>query len=186
MQYGSEQLDGLDIVMANERPDGYSHYQADDPKLECLWFKLETPQFRDYHRPQVGAFITAYIRMVVRRAALQNQRAWIYADTDCVMFSEPVYTLDCDARRYGAWKVESEGAQMLIITDKVYYDLDKDAGHAKGMNIARLSREAFERWFAGAPPSQTQTQRANFVKTILGEPMFFERTKVGQIIEAAN
>lgn len=174
-----EQLDGLDIVMACERPEGYSHFQADDPKLECLWFKMETPQFRDYHRPQIGAFITAYIRMVVRRAALRAPAEWLYADTDCVMFSRPV-ALDCDARRYGAWKIEETGAQHLLIADKVYYNIDKEKGHAKGLNVARLTREAFEKWFAGLPPEQTQVQRANFVKAMLGQPMFYERKRVGE------
>lgn len=174
-----EQLDGIDIVMASERPEGYSHYQADDPRLECLWFKLETPQFRDYHRPQIGAFITAYIRMVVRRAALRDPGAWLYADTDCVIFSRAV-SLDCDARRYGAWKVEETGAQHLLIADKVYYNLEKDKGHAKGLNVARLTREAYLKWFAGSPPSQSQVQRSNFVKAILGEPMFYERVRVGE------
>lgn len=174
-----EQLDGLDILMASERPEGYSHFQADDPQLECLWFKLGTPQFRDYHRPQIGAFITAYIRMVVRRAALVDPQAWLYADTDCVMFSRPV-AMDTDARVYGKWKIEETGAEHLLIADKVYYNLASDKGHAKGLNIARLTREAFTKWFAGEPPQQKQIQRSNFVKAILGQPMFYERTRLGE------
>jgi hypothetical protein len=90
---------------------------------------------------------------------------------------------------------------MMLITDKVYFDItawewcqenhkptpakpcrDCVPGHAKGMNVARLSPEAFRAWFLGAPPKQTQVQRANFVKAMLGEPMFFDRTKVGEIL----
>lgn len=178
-----EQLDGVEIVMATKRPDGFSHYQHDDPRMDdVLWFRLDTPQFRDYHRPQIGAFITAYIRMVVRRAALLAPDAWLYADTDCVMFSRPV-TLDCDPRRYGAWKIEETGAQHLLIADKVYYNLEKDKGHAKGLNVGRLLRKHFVDWFAGKPPKQSQIQRSNFVKAILGAPMFYERTRIGELVE---
>jgi len=178
-----EQLDGLDLIMGAEQPEGYSPYPVDDeaadPGLEYVWYKIGEPMLREYHQPQIGAFITAQVRMVVRRAALQNPDAWLYADTDCVMFRAPV-TLDVSATRYGAWKVEAEGDRYKIIAKKVYTSHDGVTKHAKGMNVKKLTGEDFDKWLSGVPPRQNQIQRQNFVKVISGFDMFIEREKVGE------
>ena len=181
-----EQLDGLDLIMSAEQPEGFSPYPVDElegaPGLELVWYKIAEPMLREYHQPQIGAFITAQVRMVVRRAALKNPDAWLYADTDCVMYRAPV-RLDIDPRRYGAWKVEAEGERYKIIAKKVYTSSDGKTKHAKGMNVKKLTGADFDRWLAGVAPRQNQLHRQNFVKVISGFDMFIEREKVGEVIE---
>lgn len=191
-----ENLDGVEMIMARERPEGetivdkktgkskklkWSEYFTDDDKLSHVWFRFTKPEPRDYHQPQLGAFITAHVRMLVRRAALLNPDAWIYADTDCVVFMEYV-PLKCDAKKYGYWRVEAEGIDHLFITKKVYAKSDGTEKHAKGLNRKDLSIEDFRLWFDGVSPIQTQTQKNNFVKVMAGAPMFREQIKTGQII----
>ncbi len=176
-----ETLEGLEIVLAGECPPDYSSYQDEEDIFQNLWYRLGEPNLRDYHQPHIGAFITAHVRMVLRRAILLKPLAWLYADTDGIMFSEPV-TLDTDPKRYGAWKIEAEGEVFRIITKKVYANEDASEKHAKGVNINRLSARDFENWYNGIAPVQTQTQRQNFLDTMAGSHMFFERTKVGQKI----
>lgn len=174
-----EQLDGLELVMANEQPHGYAEYYSDDARLSHIWFKFGEPSERDYHQPQLGSFITAHVRMVVRKAALQNPAAFIYADTDCVVFTEYV-PLDCDAKKYGKWKIESEGEEQIYIGKKIYTDLKGEQKHAKGLNRKRLVVDDFLKWFDGIAPMQTQTQKQNFVNVMSGSQMFISRTKTGQ------
>jgi hypothetical protein len=174
-----EQLEGLELLMAVECPAGYSHYQDDDDLFQHIWYKFNEPSVREYHQPQIGAFITAHVRMVLRRAIMLNPKAWLYADTDGIMFSEPVQ-LDISQTIYGKWKVEAEGEIFRLITKKVYANEDASEKHAKGVNINRLTNEDFINWYNGKPPVQTQVQRANFVNAMIGFDMFYERTKVGQ------
>jgi hypothetical protein len=184
-----EQLDGLELVMSAEQPEGYSPYiGCEENGLQYIWFKISEPVGREYHQPQIGAFITAYVRMVVRRAALLDPDRWLYADTDCVVFSGnklPV-GLDIDPGRYGAWKIEDEGTPYIFAAKKVYASLDMKTSHAKGMSVRKLTLLDFENWFAGKPPSQTQIQRMNFVKVLAGADMFFERDKVGENLAATR
>lgn len=183
-----EQLDGIELVMSLDCPDGFSHYQSENDQLQCVWYRFGKPALREYHQPQIGAFITAHVRMVVRRAILLAPERWLYADTDCVAFDKPVSGLPIDSAKYGAWKCEESGTEYWIIEKKVYARKDgawdeKHVRHAKGMNVKRLDREAFEAWFNGKPPEQTQIQRQNFVKFITrAAPMFSERKKVGQAL----
>lgn len=177
-----EQLDGLEIVMSKDCPDGFSRYQDEEDLFQHLWFKFGEPGVRAYHQPQIGAFITAHVRMVLRRAILKAPDAWLYADTDGVMFSRPV-DLDLSATRYGAWKQESDGEVFRIIAKKVYANDDASEKHAKGMNISRLSNDDFVKWFEGNPPEQTQAHRANLINAMTGHDMFHEHKKVGQKIQ---
>lgn len=178
-----EHLDGLELIMANEQPEGFFEYYQDEEMLQHVWFRFGEPEDRDYHQPQIGAFITAHVRMVLRRAILLKPSAWLYADTDCVVFSKPVDNLDIDPLRYGAWKVESEGENFRIITKKVYANFDASEKHAKGVNVSRLNADDFVKWFNNEPPVQTQVQRQNFVRVMTGFDMFIERKKVGQRIK---
>jgi len=177
-----ERLDGLELLMAAEQPEGFSEYPVDDTEndlINYVWYRFAKPVLREYHQPQIGAFITAHVRMVVRRAALLKPDAWLYADTDCVVFREAV-ELHTDPGKYGAWKIEETGAQYTIAAKKVYCSADGKTKHAKGLNIKYLTAEDFERWYQGIPPRQTQIQRQNFVKVIAGFDMFAERVKWGE------
>ncbi|MGH6795919.1 MAG: DNA polymerase [Methylocella sp.] len=174
-----EQLDGMELVMALEKPSGFHEYQCENDELQNVWFKFGKPILREYHQPQLGAFITAHVRMQVRRAILKAPEAWLYADTDCVIFERPV-SLPIDPMKYGLWKVEAQGEPYRIITKKVYADFAGKVRHAKGMNVKRLSGDDFIAWYRGDPPRQLQVHRQNFVKFVTGQPMFTERRKIGQ------
>lgn len=164
-----ERLDGVSLVLAQHQPDGYVKYaQMGD---ENIYAKDEGEQFAPYHQPQIGAFITAHVRIHVREAALYMPEHFIYADTDCVVFSAPALHLDIDPRRYGAWKAETEGVEYTFIGKKVYYGAD-GSKHAKGMRINELSANDFEQWHKGKVPEQTQLQRVNFLKMASGQEMF--------------
>lgn len=116
-----EQLDGVEYILATECPEGFMHFTSPDNEHADLpiWVKKNEPQKKDYHKPQIGAFITAHVRMVVRRAALTNASGWLYADTDCVVFDSPA-DLDIHPSIYGKWKQEAAGERYRIITKKVY------------------------------------------------------------------
>lgn len=180
-----ETLDGIELLLSKERPEGFSHYQAEEDELQHVWFKLGEPQFRDYHRPQIGAFITAHVRMVVRQAILLAPESWIYADTDCVVFDCPV-KLDCDPKKYGKWKVENEGDVFQFIRKKVYASADGKTMHAKGLNVRRLTTDDFKAWYKGYAPRQVQLQRMNFLKVMTGAEMFVQREKVGERVESST
>ena len=116
----------------------------------------------------------------MRRAALLNPGAWRYADTDCVVFSEDVTEhLDIDPKRYGAWKLEESGTYYRIIGKKIYQNMATGQGHAKGLNVRRLTSADYEAWIEGEPPIQEQTQRNNFVKVMAGAEMFRTQIRSG-------
>lgn len=174
-----EQLEGIELLLSPECPPEFHPYQPDDETLQHIWFRFGEPLVREYHQPQIGAFITAHVRMVVRRAALVNPAAFLYADTDCVVFSECV-SLPLDLKQYGMWKLEVDGENYRMITKKVYASESGAVKHAKGMNVNRLDNAAFISWYNGTAPKQTQLHRVNWLKAMTGADMFAERTKVGQ------
>ena len=176
-----EQLDGLEIVMARECPEGFSAYQDEDDLFTHLWFAFSEPKSKGYHQPHLGAFITAQVRMVLRRAILKNPAAWLYADTDGIMYKEPV-ALELSTTQYGLWKQESNGETYRIIAPKVYANHDASEKHAKGVNINCLTNDDFIAWFNGNPPEQIQSHRKNLLDVMSGHDMFYEHKKVGQRI----
>lgn len=188
-----EQLEPLELVLSADCPPGYVDYYGDEnpgivPYVWCRF--IETPS-KGYHQPQLGAYITAHVRMVVRRAALLAPLNFLYADTDCVIFDKDVTKqLDIDARRYGAFKLESDGEDFMLIAKKVYssmdakYDDDKklmraSTMHSKGLNVNKLDFNDFVKWFGGDAPEQAQVQRQNFVKVMRGSDMFVNRQRKG-------
>lgn len=179
-----EQLDGVEYVISNECPVGFlpAIVSPDDPQDLPLWVHRNEPQIKDYQKPQIGAFITAHVRMVVRRAALTDPDAWLYADTDCVIFTRPA-KLDIDPKRYGAWKVECEGEHYRIITKKVYAKMDASEKHAKGLNVKKLTAEDFRRWSNGEVPVQQQLHRNNIMKVLAGAEMYVEQVRKGTKID---
>lgn len=180
-----EQLEPVEYLLASECPDNFAPYYADGfEPIENVWYRFTEPRIKDYHQPHIGAFITAAVRMKVRRAALLSPASWLYADTDCVVFSSDVTAqLDIDPKRYGAWKIEESGTEFRIIGKKIYQNIETGQGHAKGMNVRRLTNGDFEAWFDGTPPIQDQVQRNNFVKVMSGAEMFREQTRTGTAIQ---
>lgn len=178
-----ERLDGLELAMSRDCPEGFFAYQDADDLFQYVWAKLAQPHPRDYHQPQLGAFITAHVRMVTRRAALLDPDAWLYTDTDGVMFSRPV-ALNLDAKRYGFWKLEVNGEAYRLINKKTYAKIgfgpESRDKHAKGLNVRHLTDADFAAWFTGQPPTQQQLQKQNFVKVMTGFDMFATRIKSGE------
>lgn len=179
-----EQLSGLELILAAEPPEGFIDYYYDDgDMMPFVWMRLKETPVKDYHQPQIGAFITAHVRMVVRRAALLSPKTFLYADTDCVIFSSDVTKrLDIDARRYGAWKLEASGEDYMLIAKKVYASEDFTTKHSKGLNVKALTFAEFAGWYAGRIPVQSQAQRQNFMKVMRGSDMFVNRTRKGTAV----
>lgn len=180
------QAPGETLVLSRERPAGYAPYFPDDMEpLEHVWFTFEEDEPKDYEQPHIGAFITAHVRMVVRRAALLAPDSWLYADTDCAVFSEDMTArLDTDAKRYGAWKIEEAGTVYKIIAKKVYFNTASKKGNAKGLNVKRLQEADYDAWFEGNAPTQEQIQRNNFIKVMAGQDMYRKQVRKGTAIEA--
>ena len=174
-----EKLNGLDLIMSHEQPVGYSEFfDSAGSEINFIWFKIGEPISKPYHQPQLGAFITAHVRMIVRAAIMLAPGDWIYADTDCVAFTRPV-NLTLNAGIYGTWKLESDGDVYRFIDKKVYSTKDGKEKKAKGMNIKDLSLEDFDAWYSGTPPVQTQIHRESFLKVMRGTPMFREQKRTG-------
>jgi len=180
-----EQLEPLELVLAPSCPPGFVDYYGDDSTehIPFVWCRFQETPAKAYHQPQIGAFITAHVRMVVRRAALIAPDHFLYADTDCVIFSKDVTKkLDINATRYGAFKVEDSGVEYMLIAKKVYASIDFKTKHSKGLNVKNLTFGDFVSWYAGKIPQQNQAQRQNFVKFLRGSPMFVNRTRKGTAI----
>lgn len=174
-----ETLDGVEYVLSMTRPgDDYMRLGIDDTDdaQTLIWRRDGEAQNKPYHRPQIGAFITAHVRIVVREAALGDAKHFLYADTDGVKFSRPVKHLDVDPRRYGAWKEEITNKDYILIGKKIYFGAPDEKGglnhRAKGLHIRELTEADFRAWLAGKPPKQRQTQRQNFIKFVGGRDMF--------------
>lgn len=186
-----EELEPIQYVIAAQCPPGYFEaYESehiDAQPLQHVYYTIDDERRpKDYHQPQLGAWITAHVRMVLRRAALLAPDAWLYADTDCVVFSRDVsHLLDIDSKRYGAWKVEEAGTVYRIIAKKVYAQDggDKPKRSAKGLNVKRLSADDFAEWYDGRPPVQEQTQINNFLSVMQGAEMYRRQTRAGTRIE---
>lgn len=186
-----EVIEPVEYLLTAECPPDYLPLYPSD-SLECdpiehIYFRIDDDRKpKDYHQPQIGAFITAHVRMVLRRAALLAPDAWLYADTDCVVFSRDVTAkLDIDSKRYGAWKVEEAGTRYQIIAKKVYAQVggDKPKRSAKGLNVKRLTADDFSEWYDGRPPVQDQTQINNFLSVMQGAEMYRHQRREGTRIE---
>ena len=179
----AEQPDGIEYCLARECPDGFLPWYEDDDgdPIEHVFWRPQEVAPKPHQKPQIAAFITAHVRMVLRRAALLDPSAWLYADTDCLMFSRDMsHCLDIDATRYGAWKIESAGEHHRIIMPKVYQSARKTA--ARGMNVQTLTGEHFDKWFKGEAPNQTQVQLRNFLDVMRGAEMYRAINRRGSAI----
>lgn len=184
-----ERLGGFELVMCSERPDGdgWHYYDAENPFMDFVWTRhTDREQMdKDYHKPQLGVFITSYIRMVLRRAALGDHASFLYADTDCVTFSRPVSHLDIHPGHYGKWKLEVAGDRYIIQGKKVYCSVDGTTKHAKGLHTKKLLVADFEQWHK-SPPKQDQLQRQSFLKVAGGADMFMPMRRTGTNFNALS
>ncbi len=177
----AEQLEGNDYVIAADQPPGFVPAEIENPDRDFLYVKTGMECKRPYHKPQIAAFITAHVRMEVRRAALLGGLDWIYADTDCVVYRKPVTGLDIHPTRYGAWKQEVAGVPYLFIAKKVYASKDGQSIYAKGMNKAGLTLGDMKNWYQGNPPKRKQLHQRNVIHFLSGFDMYVTRVKTGQI-----
>ena len=177
-----ERLNGLDLVLARECPKGFDVLNPfDDDSM--IFVRTHKAFYKNYHLPQVGIFVTAHVRCQVRDAALKAPDHFLYADTDCVVFSKPV-KLDIHPTRYGAWKVEAEGVPYIIIGKKIYYG-DDGSTKAKGLRTKELTKDNYLTWL-NKLPEQEQVQRQNFLKFIAGESMFKMQKRTGTDVKQSK
>lgn len=187
-----EELEPIEYVIASEAPEGYAptYVNGEVDPLEHIYERFLAPDEvhpKDYHQPHIGAFITAHVRMVVRRAALLDPESWLYADTDCVVFArDPSAGLDIDPKRYGAWKIEEAGTPYQIIAKKVYANTATGEGSAKGLHVKQVTPGQFTEWLHGTPPVQHQVQRNNFLRVMQGAEMYRAQTRSGTAVEASE
>ncbi len=194
----AEEVPAIEFLISAQ-PDieeGWCPYYADDgdEPIANVHFRFpEQVRAKDHHVVQLGAFITASVRMKVRRAALLDPEGWLYADTDCVMYSRPdsEAKLDIHPTRYGAWKIEEQGRMYRVIAKKVYAEVAQGDGRkpvriAKGLHVDDLSDDDFARWITGSVPVQRQTQRQNFLKVMEGSEMFRALTRSGTAVSAGS
>ena len=183
----AEQLDGIEYALGAECPPGFLPWYADDDAepIENVYWRFDPDSKpRPHHQPQIAAFVTAHVRMVMRRAILIEPESWLYADTDCLMFSRDVTArLDVDPTRYGAWKIEEAGAEYSIIDRKVYVSQDGRKKAARGMDTRALTGAHFEAWFSGRAPRQDQLQLTNFLDVMRGAEMYVSRSRRGHSTE---
>lgn len=185
-----EELEAKEYVLAADCPPGYApHYNdGDEDPLEHIFERNQDDMHpKDYHQPHIGAFITAHVRMVVRRAALLAPDSWLYADTDCAVFATDVTArLDIDPKRYGAWKIEEAGTDFQIIAKKVYTNTVTGKGSAKGLHVRKVTPTQFTEWLNGTPPVQEQVQRQNFIKVMQGAEMYRMQLRRGTATEGTS
>lgn len=190
----TERMSREQITIAAECPEEHFPWRPEDPALRGFWVKVgeDDPRSRKrYHRPQIGAFITAHVRMVLYDAIMQAPAGFLKADTDSIAFDRPVTHLDVHPSRYGAWKEEYTGNRGIVIGKKCYLIVEPDrrvtAGiadverrkadrgrppHAvcKGLNIRRLTLRDYEIWLAsGEPPEQMMIQTLGWKHALDGD-----------------
>ena len=178
-----ETLNGLELILARECPEGYQVYDPINIENQNVFCRTKETFTKPYHLPQIGVFVTSHVRCVVRNAALLAPAAFLYADTDCVVFSEPV-SLPIHKSRYGDWKIEAEGTFYRIIGKKIYFGSD-GATKAKGLRTKELKEADYIKWIE-TQPKQIQTQRQNFLKFINGNDMFKNQERAGTDVKKSK
>lgn len=151
-----ERTEDRRIVFRGMCPEGFASLDG-GVLSESLWVAPSEDSRKHYHRPQIGATITAQVRCITYRAAMQRPKAFVKADTDSVAFSEPV-ALPESSWRYGRWKTEYAGVEA-IVKGKKLYALANGTVRAKGLDRRELSFETFARWWdEGIVPSTISVQ----------------------------
>lgn len=172
-----EQVWGQEFVFSKERPDGYDLYDSFNPEAYFIFSRDRKSFPKKYHLPQIGIFVTAHVRCVVREAAIKEEDHFLYADTDCVMFSKPAKHLEVHKTKYGAWKQESDGYTIIVVGKKMYHA--PDGSKAKGLIVKKLEKSDYLSWLKGKLPIQIQVQRQNIISFLGGKDMFKNLTRKG-------
>lgn len=169
----------MKIVLSPTMPKGafpMVEANAEGAPVPGFWLVPERKDTRkNYERPQLGAFITAFVRCVLFDAIMGDVAHFVKADTDSVSFSRPQPHLPLSKWKYGAWKIESDGEYHIVVAKKVYWTPKKIV--AKGMRTRKLSRAAFERWHKGDVPVQEQIQLQSWKKGALAPAWRVQRRR---------
>lgn len=179
-----EQIWGQEFVFSKKRPEGYDLYDSFNPDASFIFSRDRKSFPKKYHIPQIGIFVTAFVRCLVRDAAVKEEDYFLYADTDCVMFSKPVAHLEIHKTKYGAWKKEAEGYTILIVGKKMYHS--EDGSKAKGLIVKNLTEEDYKSWLKGKLPVQVQCQRQNIIAFLGGGHMFKNLTRKGTDVKISK
>lgn len=107
---------------------------------------------RDPIYTPVGVFITAYARDITIRAAQQHFDVFLYADTDSLHLLDPddagdPGSLEVDAHKLGAWKLETVFEQALYVRAKTYTEYLADGTyitHIAGLPVDVANDVTFE------------------------------------------
>jgi len=174
-----EQLFGMEFIFSHTQPDGYIKFDPFEPEADNIYARSKLAFNKKYHLPQIGVFVTAYIRCLIRHDAIQEEKHFLYADTDCLVFSKPVNHLQLHKSKYGAWKQENAGEKYIIIAKKVYHDIDEGKSKAKGLIVKNLDYQTYADWLDGKIPFQLQMQRQNILKFLGGRDMFHSLERKG-------
>lgn len=182
-----EEHDGTRMICSKIKPEMSFSYQPETPDFDNWWLTKEEVKTELYHRPQIGAVITTFVRMKIMRTIMIDPEHYIMSDTDMVCFSRPVPQIELDYNTYGKFKPEVEGEYFYIIAMKTYFSekaiynengmLVPETIHTKGLNPKKISYDEMLAWYHGTIPSQTQIQRIAFLRTVGGSDMFREVTK---------
>lgn len=170
-------------VISCERPDDDAILAGDESDI-LWWTPAEDMQNEKlYHRPQLAAHITAGARMVLYEEGMKHAHIFVKCDTDSIATSEPIDSLQFDKSLYGAWKIEYEGIDSVVLGKKVnavYPDGKPAKIVAKGMRIKELTGAQMRTWFDGwEPPLQTQVQVSSWKGATSGKDMFKVLDKKG-------
>jgi hypothetical protein len=155
-----EVVPNFSYVLSLEQPEGAMPILNEAGEADMLWaLPTDGDNRRPYHRPFLGAFITAAVRCKLFAAIMRAPKAFLKADTDSVTFTKPV-ALPISKWKYGKWKCESAGDRHIILGKKVYARIGLEAHFVcKGLHVRRLTVKKFERWLrTGIPPMQEQVQ----------------------------
>lgn len=173
-----EQLFGIDFIFSVDQPETYIKFDPFNDDAMYIYARARTPFIKKYHQPQIGVFVTAHNRCVLREAAIKEEEYFLYADTDCLNFSKSVEHLEINPTKYGAWKQEAAGENYIIIAKKVYHD-ENGTCKAKGLLVKNLNKQVYVDWLAGKIPTQIQVQRQNILKFLGGHDMFAKLERSG-------
>lgn len=104
------------------------------PKLEdekVVYETLTSEKDKMTEYVAVAAFVTAYSRYTVIKAANDNYKYFAYADTDsihCICKPEFVNTIECHDTKLCYWKKESEFKKAKYLRQKTYIELVVENG----------------------------------------------------------
>jgi len=117
----------------------------------ALW-ERPSPSKR-YNNVATGASITGAARAVLLEG-IQHAKNPLYCDTDSLLCEDlDASKVEIHQTKLGAWKLENEWTEAIIVAKKGYYLYNANTGAEKfrwkGAPAAALNRSVYERTFAG-------------------------------------